>query len=167
MPAMDNDDSLHQLVRQAQTKAIRQRLRNKARPQARQQHPTAQPALSPSQQQGRRAEDLACQHVIGQGARVLARNLRCKAGEIDLVVKERETLVFIEVRQRRSSRFGGAAASVNRNKQRRLTLSAAYFLPGLTRRYFQGIAPACRFDVICIEMSGMTWIKQAFDSNGR
>ncbi len=166
-PAMDDDAELIELVRLAQAKAIRRRRRSAADGKTTRK-PRAQPArLSPSQRQGRHAESLACEHVRDHGMTILARNLSCKAGEIDLVAKEREILVFIEVRQRRSSRFGGAAASVNRNKQRRLALAAAYFLPRLAKRHFGGAIPACRFDLICIDAAGMTWIRQAFYSQAR
>lgn len=163
---MDDDARLYELVRLAQRQAIQRRLR-RATGGATARKPPAQPArLSPSQQRGRHAENLAGAYVQRHGLIILARNLSCKTGEIDLVAKERDTLVFIEVRQRLSLRFGGAAASVNRNKQRRLILTAAYFLPRLTARHFGGAPPACRFDLICIEMSGITWIKHAFDGHG-
>lgn len=120
------------------------------------------PALSPSQETGRQGEEHARQYLRASGLIILGRNLRGKAGEIDLVALDGEILVFIEVRQRHSRQYGGAAASVNRNKQRRLVRTAQYFLPRLTQCYFRGATPACRFDVVSVEPEGLDWIKDAF-----
>jgi putative endonuclease len=92
----------------------------------------------------------------------LARNLRCRAGEIDLVARDGPVLVFVEVRQRRDRRYGGAAASVNRAKQARLIRAARYFLPVLSRAHFAGVQPPCRFDVVSIEDGRIDWIRDAF-----
>src|SRR5690606_20895153 len=122
----------------------------------------AEPLLSPSQAVGRRAEEQACLYLQARGRLVLARNLRSKTGEIDLVANDRGILVFIEVRQRLSRRYGGAAASVNRRKQQRLARTAQYLLPSLARRFFQGRVPACRFDVVSVEPDGLSWLRGAF-----
>ena len=61
---------------------------------------------------GDNAEDRALAYLLRQGLQLRTRNFRCKGGEIDLIMNERETLVFIEVRKRSSMRYGGAAASV-------------------------------------------------------
>ncbi len=97
-----------------------------------------------------------------QGVVILQRNLHCRAGEIDLVCQHDDTLAFVEVRQRSTTEFGGAAASVNRHKQQRLIRAAHYFLPKLTRLHFNGRSPACRFDVIALEPDGLHWIRDAF-----
>jgi putative endonuclease len=97
--------------------------------------------------------------------RILALNLHCRAGAIDLVAQDGGTLVFIEVRHRGSLRFGGAAASVNRAKQARLARAAGYFLPHLVRRCFAGRPPACRFDVVALEGAELRWIRDAFQWN--
>lgn len=117
---------------------------------------------SPTQQQGHAAETLAARHLNALGLLILARNLRCRAGEIDLAARHGPALVFIEVRQRRDQRHGGAAASVNRAKQTRLIRAARYFLPTLTRLHFEGRQPPCRFDVIGIEDARIDWIRDAF-----
>ncbi|WP_322996160.1 YraN family protein [Castellaniella sp.] len=117
---------------------------------------------SPSQRQGHAAESRACNHLIQQGARILARNLHCKAGEIDVLAYLDGTLIFIEVRQRKHGRYGGAAASVNRTKQARLIRAARYFLPTICRHYFAGHEPPCRFDVISVQMDKIDWIADAF-----
>jgi len=117
---------------------------------------------SPTQNTGHRSETRAALWLEQQGLRVLERNLLCRAGEIDLVALDGEVLVFVEVRHRRSASHGGAAASVNRGKQRRLLRAAGYFLPRLARRHLAGHLPACRFDVVCLEAGRIQWIRHAF-----
>ncbi len=119
-------------------------------------------APSPTQATGHLFEQRAAQWLDYQGLLILERNLLCRAGEIDLAAREGNVLVFVEVRQRSSTSHGGAAASVNRPKQRRLLRAAHYFLPQLTRRHFEGRTPACRFDVICMQGAAMQWIRHAF-----
>ncbi|WP_276808636.1 YraN family protein [Castellaniella defragrans] len=120
------------------------------------------PAGSPTQRQGRAAEARAARHLEARGVRILAVNLRCRAGEIDLVAREGAVLLFIEVRERRNPVFGGAAASVNRSKQARLIRAAHHFLPRLARLHFGGATPACRFDVVAFEADRPRWIRDAF-----
>ncbi|MBV6273317.1 YraN family protein [Alcaligenaceae bacterium CGII-47] len=151
-------------VQRAQGVAVRrrtQRLRARNRAAAPPHEPP--PSVgSPRQRQGYAAEAQAGDYLTGQGLQLLARNLRCKAGEIDLIARDGSVLVFVEVRARHNARFGGAAASVNREKQKKLIRAAQYFLSQLTERHFSGHPPACRFDVVCLEADGLTWIKNAF-----
>lgn len=92
-----------------------------------------------------------------QGLRFVAGNVRCRRGEVDLIMRDGDTLVFVEVRYRSSDRFGGAAASVDWRKQARLASAAAYFL----QRH--PVASPCRFDVIAIGPADQTtWIRHAF-----
>jgi putative endonuclease len=116
---------------------------------------------------GDEAEALALAHLQRHGLRLLQRNYRvaagpsAHAGEIDLIMCEPDgTVVFVEVRMRRDSSFGGPAASVTRSKQRRVSYAA--------RRYLLGMAamPPCRFDVVAIEGARIEWIKAAFESAG-
>ena len=113
---------------------------------------------------GRRGEDLACRHLEEQGLRLLERNYRCRAGEIDLVMLDGATLVLVEVRSRSSSDHGTAASTVGTRKQRRFTLAARHLL--LTRPEFGRLA--ARFDVVAIdpgdagEPPRLTWIRDAF-----
>ena len=97
--------------------------------------------------------------MLEQGCRLIARNERSKVGELDLVVQDGKELVFVEVRARSSSAFGGAAASVGSAKQLRLKKAAQLFL---LRRFGQSHWPACRFDVVAIESNELNWIKNAF-----
>lgn len=85
--------------------------------------------------------------------------MRYRGGEIDLVMIDGTDFVFVEVRSRASARFGGAAASVDLRKQRRLALAAQLFLSG---RFGPRAWPACRFDVVAIEGERLHWIRSAF-----
>lgn len=115
-----------------------------------------------TREQGEAAEDRALRHLQAQGLRLVARNYRTPGrggGEIDLVMRERDgTLVFVEVRARGSTRYGGAAASIGSQKQRRIVFAARHFLLRL------GQEPPCRFDVISIEGGGIQWMRAAFDA---
>lgn len=110
------------------------------------------------QSTGRAAEDRACAHLMRQGLTLIERNFRCKGGEIDLIMRENEVLVFVEVRQRANARHGGAAASVTSSKQTRLILAAHNFL----QRY--AMPPPCRFDVIAIDADRLQWLQNAFEA---
>ncbi|MBK9606385.1 MAG: YraN family protein [Betaproteobacteria bacterium] len=91
------------------------------------------------------AEELAARYLAAQGLRVVARNYRCRFGEIDLIAWDGAALVFVEVRLRRGSRFGGALASITPAKQRKLVATARCYLAGLRNE------PACRFDAILLD----------------
>jgi putative endonuclease len=107
---------------------------------------------------GARAEELCAELMRRAGLRVLARNWRCRHGEIDLVAEEGSTLVFAEVRYRRDQRFGGAAESVTVAKQQRLIAAARLYL---SRRPESN----CRFDVLlldALEATRIQWIRNAF-----
>ncbi|HPB76542.1 MAG TPA: YraN family protein [Chromatiaceae bacterium] len=102
-------------------------------------------------------ERLARAYLEAQGLRLVASNYRCRRGEIDLVMRDARTLVFVEVRYRASERFGGAAASVGLAKQRRLQAAAGHFLQG------HGNDLPCRFDVLAIGAGDrIDWIRDAF-----
>ena len=111
---------------------------------------------------GQLGEELALAHLLAHGLTPLIRNYRCKMGELDLVMLEREILVLVEVRTRASNDYGGAAASVDWKKQRRLVLAAEHLRMKRAelRRY-----PA-RFDVVAITTgepkARIDWIKNAF-----
>ena len=91
---------------------------------------------------GDNAEALAQHYLQRQGCSTVARNYRCRFGEIDLILRHGETLVFVEVRMRRNSRYGSAAETVTRDKQRKIISAARHFL------MTQKINAACRFDVV-------------------
>ncbi len=107
---------------------------------------------------GSAAERQAEYFLTRQGLTLISRNYRCRMGEIDLIMRERDTLVFIEVRQRRHAAFGGALASIDQRKQHKLMICAEVYLSRLSR------LPACRFDVVLLQGDQATphWIKNAF-----
>jgi putative endonuclease len=94
---------------------------------------------------GAAAEALAARFLQTRGLTVVARNYRCRGGEIDLIAQDGSTLVFVEVRLRRGSAFGGAAASITAAKRRRFALAARHYLGRLGRE------PPCRFDAILLD----------------
>jgi putative endonuclease len=119
-------------------------------------------ARSATQRVGARYEACAVDYLEAAGLHLLARNLLCASGEIDIVMREGAVLVFVEVRGRRDRRFGGAAASVTLSKQLRLRRAAATFLPQLCRKFYGGRLPVCRFDVVAFDDGQLQWVQDAF-----
>ena len=114
-------------------------------------------------QRGEAAEELAAQYLLAHGLKILARNLRCKAGELDLVCLDGAVLAIVEVRQRSSAEFGGALGSVTWAKQRKIIRAAHYFL--LREKHWRNLS--MRFDVLAIEglpdgAHRLDWVKDAF-----
>ncbi len=121
--------------------------------------PRASGVRTPRQRAGAAAEAAAERHLCESGCRVLARNARYREGELDLVVREHDVVVFVEVRLRGSERYGGALASVDVHKQRRLARAARRWLA----EHYGERWPACRFDVVAVDGSGtIDWIRDAF-----
>lgn len=122
---------------------------------------------------GKQAETVALNHLRQNGLKLIERNYRCRLGEIDLIMNEGDVLVFIEVRYRKSDRFGSGAESVDYQKRRRLILTARHFLASHRSYGNHG----CRFDVISAapsanqtghpENSGMRieWFRDAFQTD--
>ena len=113
---------------------------------------------------GDEGEALALAYLQRAGLTLLQRNYRvaagpaARAGEVDLILRERDgTLVFVEVRARRDLRHGGAAASVTHTKQRRIAYAARHYLLG------ERPLPPCRFDVVAVDGGRIEWLKAAFD----
>ena len=108
---------------------------------------------------GGEAELCAERFLLQRHLVLVQRNYRCRFGEIDLIMRNGETLVFVEVRLRSSSAFGGAAASVTSFKQAKLLRAARHYLTRLKT------TPSCRFDVVLLSGyngEGIEWIKDAF-----
>ncbi len=97
---------------------------------------------------GKYGEALACRELRRRGYALLARRYRTRWGEIDIVARDGDTLVLIEVKTRRGTRFGGPVAAVNFRKQRRLVNMARSYLLGLS-----GLEPPCRFDVVGVTLA--------------
>lgn len=113
---------------------------------------------------GRQAEELACRYLVERGLRIAARNYRCARGEIDLVMHDGDTVVFVEVRFRRSNRFGSGAETVDSRKQSRLIATASHYL----QAHGRGAAAPARFDVVALapgdEQQCVEWIPNAFQA---
>lgn len=134
-----------------------------------QERPARRASALTTKARGDQAEDLALAHLQSQGLRLLRRNFRTPGrggGEIDLIMREPDgTVVFVEVRQRISTRAGGAAASVTGLKQRRIVFAARHFLLALRSE------PPCRFDVVVVQGAlgqadrpDIDWLRAAFDA---
>lgn len=113
-----------------------------------------------SARRGTEAETRAWHYLESRGLRLLQRNYRSRRGEIDLVLQDRDSLVFVEVRYRRESRFGSGAESVDRHKQSKLIACAQHYLqvhPQMARQ-------PCRFDVVAVSGTdeSVEWIRNAF-----
>lgn len=114
--------------------------------------------------QGAAAEARALAFLTDQGLALVRRNFRiargpsARAGEVDLILRDRDgTLVFVEVRVRRDSRFGGAAASIGAAKRARIVYAAEAYLRRLAA------LPPCRFDVVAVDGERIEWLRAAFD----
>lgn len=111
-----------------------------------------------TQSRGAEAEARAGQFLESRGLSIVARNYRCRYGEIDLIARDGATLVFVEVRARRSSTFGGAAVSITAAKRDKLRRTALHYLTTLGR------TPQCRFDAVLLsgDAGEVEWIRDAF-----
>ncbi len=106
---------------------------------------------------GLEAEELAFDYLRRQGLTGVERNYRCRFGEIDLIMRDGQTLVFVEVRMRASKAFGGAQESIDARKQRKLLAAARHYIGALGR------IPDCRFDAVLLNGdSRVQWIRNAF-----
>ena len=119
--------------------------------------------------QGHDAEQHACDHLQGQGLRLLERNYRSRYGEIDLIMRHANTLVFVEVRYRQSTRFGSPAETVDVRKQAKIRATAEHYL----QQHPQRAGVSCRFDVVAMTPAGdsdagqaphyaVNWLPDAF-----
>jgi putative endonuclease len=126
--------------------------------------------LSPNKKRefGQLQEQIAAEYLIDKGLELLLTNFQCRLGEIDLIMRDDDTLVFVEVRYRRSDKFGSAIESVDYRKQTRLRRCAEYFLIS------HGLADklACRFDILGLSPGApdreegkprVEWLQNAFD----
>lgn len=112
-----------------------------------------------SRQTGQQFEMLACQYLRQHGLQLLAQNVSCRLGELDLVMQDGACLVFVEVKYRQHSQFGSASATVTASKQHKLRRAASWYLQ---QQHWQGPA---RFDVVAISGEApytLDWLKNAF-----
>ena len=113
-----------------------------------------------NRKKGARKEAQAAAWLEGKGLQILERNYRCKKGEIDLIAREKETYVFLEVKYRKGNGCGHPAEAVDEKKQKRISGSALWYLAE------RGALEApCRFDVISVagEEGRIRWYRNAFD----
>ncbi len=111
---------------------------------------------------GLAAEKLAATYLMQQGLTLVCSNFHCAYGEIDLIMQEGKTLVFVEVRLRSNPRFGSAAASITPHKQQKLIRTAQYYLQQHAGHL------ACRFDAVLLNgynSAEPEWLRNAFETN--
>ena len=113
--------------------------------------------MANTQHIGQQAELQARTYLEKEGLQHIVSNYRCRHGEIDLIMRDQDTIIFIEVRYRKSTQFGGAAASVDFRKQQRIISTAQHYI-----QHQKHIANAYRFDVIAISSNSFDWIPDAF-----
>lgn len=114
---------------------------------------------------GKAAEQVAAQFLQQHGLNLLETNYRCRFGEIDLIMRDGQVIVFVEVRLRGNASFGGAAASITHSKQKKLTRTAEHYL------MHHGSA-ACRFDAVLFDAAlsdglapqHVEWVRDAFEA---
>ena len=113
-----------------------------------------------ARRRGEEAEELAARFLADHGLEIVARNYRTRLGEVDIVARDGSALVFVEVRARSWGAYGGAAASVDFRKQRRLVAAARHYLARLRAE------PPCRFDVLTVQgpQAAPAWIRGAFEA---
>jgi len=121
---------------------------------------TSRPRQLTSKQTGDAWESTARDWLQSKGLHFIAANVRERSGEIDLIMREGNTTVFVEVRYRRSAQFGGAAASVTQSKQHKLLQTARLWL---ARHNGSFDTVDCRFDVLAFTGNDVEWFKDAFN----
>ncbi len=113
---------------------------------------------------GDRWESYACNYLVKHGLVLLNKNFHSRQGEVDLVMRDKNTIVFIEVKYRKTANFGGAIAAISYKKQQKIIKTAAFYLQQHGLKEYN---TACRFDVIAIEgpqnQNEITWLKNAFE----
>lgn len=115
---------------------------------------------------GQESELIACQYLKNNGLKLVAKNYRCQLGEIDLIMREKNTLAFVEVRSRKHNSFGGAINSITQKKQHRIQMTAEHYLQENPKQRILEL----RFDFVGISRTNsntetnhdIKWIKDAF-----
>jgi len=110
---------------------------------------------------GLQAEQLAATFLQSHGLKLVSKNYHCRHGEIDLIMQDKDVLVFVEVRLRSNTSFGSAADSINANKQQKLIHTAQFYLQE------QKVNSPCRFDAVLMnktDTSHIEWIRNAIDT---
>lgn len=110
---------------------------------------------------GREAEQQAAEQLERRGLRILARNYRVRGGEIDLICRDSQQVVFVEVRMRNRQDYGDAAASITHQKRQRIILAARHFL----LQHPEWARHDCRFDCVLIAGDQAEWLRNAFSAD--
>lgn len=117
--------------------------------------------MSNKGEQGRLAEQIARDLLQSHNLRFICKNYHCRYGEVDLIMQDDNTLVFIEVRYRKSQQFGGAIESIDSKKQNKLRITAEHYLQKTKSKL------NARFDVVALssleDKNRINWIKSAFE----
>lgn len=123
----------------------------------------AQTPKTKRQEAGQHGEDRALAKLLQHGLQLITRNYRCRFGEIDLILRDDQQIVFVEVRSRADLRFGGALSSVSVHKQQRLIRTALHYLAHAAHNPDS----PCRFDVVALTQSTdeIVWLRGAFEAN--
>lgn len=112
---------------------------------------------------GEQTESLACQYLKSQGLTLVEKNYHCRGGEVDLIMQEQDTLVFVEVKYRQSTHFGGAVAAVSVAKQKKIKHCVTFYLHQMALNEYN---TPCRLDVVTLEgnisQPEIRWYKNAF-----
>jgi putative endonuclease len=115
---------------------------------------------------GEKAEQNACQYLLKQNLKLISKNYRSKFGEIDIIMQDGQTLVFVEVRYRKQDKFGSGAESITLTKQKKLIKTASFYL----QQHSYTNALSARFDVVSMSAQPAStnmkidWIKDAFQA---
>jgi putative endonuclease len=116
-----------------------------------------------SHSKGKATEAFAQQYLTQQGLLFIDKNVHCRKGEIDLIMKDGDTLVFVEVKYRKNNDYGGAISAISQSKQQKIKHCVAFFLHKANLNEYN---TPCRFDVIALEgdinQPQVTWLKNAF-----
>jgi putative endonuclease len=118
--------------------------------------------MSQRQAFGKAGEDLAVRYLKKKGYKVLERNYACPVGEIDIIARDKKTIVFVEVKTRRSRSYGSARLAITPHKKRKISMTALYYL-----KFNQQMDQDARFDVVTVQSVGgmqeIDLIQNAFD----
>lgn len=108
---------------------------------------------------GEKAEQLACSYLLNQGLQLIDKNFHSKYGELDIIMRDQKTLVIVEVRFRKSNKYGSAEESITKKKQSRIIATTEYYL------LKNNISSPIRFDVVSLSGNNqINWIKNAFQA---
>jgi putative endonuclease len=117
--------------------------------------------LTPKRRLGNEGEDKACEYLKKQGYKILARNYSAKTGEIDIIARRKNILVFVEVKTRADNAYGGALAALGASKQTKITKTALLYIKENKPRF-----DAIMFDIITLTDGRLGHIKNAFAARG-